>query len=50
MNMKLIKKYRPGKTEDIKYIVYDKVSNDNYSSRYRTIVDYRLLNELSSFS
>ena len=47
-NMKLIKKYRQGKTENIKYIVYDKVSDDNYSNRYRDIVDYRILNELTS--
>lgn len=32
-NMKLIKKYRPGKTELIKFHVYDSISNDNYLIR-----------------
>ncbi len=32
-NMKLIKKYRPGETEQIKYNVYDLVSNEPFSER-----------------
>lgn len=33
-NMRLIKKYRPGKTEQIKYHVYDLVSGSSFIDRY----------------
>lgn len=33
-NMKLIKKYRPGKTELVKWHLYDLVSDDSFSKRY----------------
>lgn len=41
-NMKLIKKYRPGKTEDIKYHVYDFVDNLSFKLRFeklKTLID-----------
>lgn len=36
-NMKLIKKYRKGETEKIKYHVYDYISTDSYNSRHSVI-------------
>ncbi len=38
-NMKLIKKYRKGETEKLKYCVYDLVSNEPFISRYNTLID-----------
>ena len=36
-NMKLIKKYRPNTSEDVKFHVYDMVSNDNFTERYEKL-------------
>jgi DNA ligase 1 len=36
-NMKLIKKYRPNETENIKYHVYDWVDNTNFINRYEKL-------------
>jgi DNA ligase-1 len=36
-NMKLIKKYRKGETENIKYHIYDVVSDDSYKNRESVI-------------
>jgi len=38
-NMKLIKKYRPGETEDVKWYVYDLVSDDPFIKRYEILQD-----------
>jgi len=36
-NMRLIKKYRPGETENIKYCIYDFMMNNSYDVRYSHI-------------
>lgn len=37
-NMKLIKKYRPGKSEDVKYHVYDIISEKSFFDRYHDML------------
>lgn len=39
-NMRLIKKYRPGKTEEIVFHVYDIVSERSFAERYKILKDY----------
>lgn len=38
-NMRLLKKYRPGETEEVKYHVYDSVSDDSFDERYIKLTD-----------
>jgi DNA ligase-1 len=40
-NMKLIKKYRPGETENIKYHIYDVVSDNNFITRNNMVNSIR---------
>ena len=44
-NMELIKKYRPKESEDIKFHVYDFVSEDSYSNRRKHIEKASKLNK-----
>jgi ATP-dependent DNA ligase len=43
-NMRMIKKYRPGKTENVKYHVYDLVIDKPFSERYRVLSEICLNN------
>jgi ATP-dependent DNA ligase len=43
-NMRMIKKYRPGKTENVKYHVYDLVSDEPFHERYRILSEICLKN------
>lgn len=39
-NMKIIKKYRKGQTEKVKYHVYDIISDETFFTRYLRLVEY----------
>lgn len=39
-NMKIIKKYRKGQTENVKYHVYDIISDEPFFARYTKLVEY----------
>tara|TARA_R110002074_G_scaffold119628_4_gene252895 strand:+ start:2280 stop:3332 length:1053 start_codon:yes stop_codon:yes gene_type:complete len=43
-NMRMIKKYRPGKTENVKYHVYDLVIDKPFHERYRILSEICLKN------
>ena len=43
-NMRMIKKYRPGQTENVKYHVYDVVIDKPFSERYRVLSKLCLIN------
>lgn len=40
-NMRLLKKYREGETEQIKYHIYDVISNNNYITRWNMLSSIR---------
>jgi ATP-dependent DNA ligase len=46
-NMKLIKKYRPGETENVKFHIYDQISNKSFEKRYLELEDVFLFNKFS---
>jgi ATP-dependent DNA ligase len=43
-NMRMIKKYRPGTTEAVKYHVYDLISDKPFSERYKSLYSICLAN------